>query len=170
MTRTLPDIHPFGCAAHPPPLLLYPLRALKKSERGNPEQSRGNQESLFATICSRASLKVCEPGKAGLIAGAAQTLSRSMAIRESSSERSNEAEFRAVVVEHYARIAGILARCSAIAPLRKNHEPLNRDHDQAFRSGSGVEISPLLGSGWPFLRRHRPQRACLWKGGSCYHI
>jgi RNA polymerase sigma-70 factor (ECF subfamily) len=33
-----------------------------------------------------------------------------MAIRESSSERWNEAEFRAVFLEHYARIVGILAR------------------------------------------------------------
>src|ERR1700680_3021169 len=48
--------------------------------------------------------------RAGHIVGTAQTLSRWMTASESSSERWNEAEFRAVFLQHYARIVGILMR------------------------------------------------------------
>jgi RNA polymerase sigma-70 factor (ECF subfamily) len=42
--------------------------------------------------------------------GTAQILSRSMTVRESSSEHWDEAEFRAVFLQHYARIVAILVR------------------------------------------------------------
>jgi RNA polymerase sigma-70 factor (ECF subfamily) len=42
--------------------------------------------------------------------GAAQTLNRSMTLRESSSEHWDEADFRVVFLQHYARTVGILVR------------------------------------------------------------
>ncbi len=42
--------------------------------------------------------------------GTAQALGRSMTVRESSSEHWDEAEFRAVFLQHYARIVAILVR------------------------------------------------------------
>ncbi len=42
--------------------------------------------------------------------GIAQVLSRSMTVRESSSEHWDETEFRAVFLQHYARIVAILMR------------------------------------------------------------
>jgi RNA polymerase sigma factor (sigma-70 family) len=42
--------------------------------------------------------------------GTAQILSRSMTVRETSSEHWEEADFRAVFVQHYARISAILVR------------------------------------------------------------
>ena len=42
--------------------------------------------------------------------GTAQTLSRGMTLRESSSESWDEADFRVVFFQHYARIVGILVR------------------------------------------------------------
>jgi RNA polymerase sigma-70 factor (ECF subfamily) len=42
--------------------------------------------------------------------GTAQTLSRSMSLGESSSERWGEGDFRAVFLQHYARIVAILVR------------------------------------------------------------
>ena len=42
--------------------------------------------------------------------GTAQILSRSMTVRESSSEHWDEAEFRAVFLQHYTRIVAILVR------------------------------------------------------------
>ena len=53
---------------------------------------------------------MCEPGGLGIIVGNAQTLSRFMSVRESSSEHWDEAEFRAVFLQHYARIVAILVR------------------------------------------------------------
>jgi RNA polymerase sigma factor (sigma-70 family) len=49
-------------------------------------------------------------GKAGGIVGTAQILSRSMAVRQSSSGHWDEADFRAAFLEHYARIVAILVR------------------------------------------------------------
>ena len=46
----------------------------------------------------------------GIIVGIAQVLSRSMAVRESSSEHWDETDFRAVFLQHYARIVAILMR------------------------------------------------------------
>jgi RNA polymerase sigma-70 factor, ECF subfamily len=48
--------------------------------------------------------------KAGTIVGTTQVLSRSMTGRERSSEHWDEAEFRAVFLQHYARIVAILMR------------------------------------------------------------
>lgn len=42
--------------------------------------------------------------------GAAQILSRSMTIRDGSSEHWKEAEFRAVFFQHYARMVAVLLR------------------------------------------------------------
>jgi RNA polymerase sigma factor (sigma-70 family) len=42
--------------------------------------------------------------------GAAQTLNRSMTLRESSSKHWHEADFRVVFLQHYARIVAILVR------------------------------------------------------------
>ena len=42
--------------------------------------------------------------------GTAQTLNRSMTLRESSSKHWDEADFRVVFLQHYARIVGILLR------------------------------------------------------------
>ena len=53
---------------------------------------------------------VCEQGRAGIIVGTAQVLNRSMTVQESSSEHWDEAEFRAVFLQHYARIVAILVR------------------------------------------------------------
>src|ERR1700694_5686683 len=49
-------------------------------------------------------------GKSGIIVGTAQILSRSMTVRENSSEHWDEAEFRAVFLQHYTRIVAILVR------------------------------------------------------------
>jgi RNA polymerase sigma-70 factor (ECF subfamily) len=46
----------------------------------------------------------------GIIVGITQVLSRSMAVRNSSSEHWEEAKFRPVFIEHYARILAILIR------------------------------------------------------------
>ena len=48
--------------------------------------------------------------KAGIIVGTTQVLSRSMTGRKSSFEHWEEAEFRAVFLEHYSRILAILIR------------------------------------------------------------
>ena len=48
--------------------------------------------------------------KAGAMVGTAQTLSRSMALRKSSAEHWDEADFRAIFQQHYARIVDILVR------------------------------------------------------------
>ena len=42
--------------------------------------------------------------------GTAQTLNRSMTLRESSSKHWDEADFRVVFLQHYARIVDILMR------------------------------------------------------------
>ena len=46
----------------------------------------------------------------GAIVGTAQTLSRSMVLRESSPEHWDEADFRGIFQQHYARIVDILVR------------------------------------------------------------
>jgi RNA polymerase sigma factor (sigma-70 family) len=47
-------------------------------------------------------------GKVGIIVGTAQTLNRSMTLRESSSKHWDEADFRVVFLQHSARIVAIL--------------------------------------------------------------
>jgi len=76
--------------------------------------------------------------------GSAQTLNRSMSLRESSSKHWDEADFRVVFLQHYTRIVGILVRL--LGDLSPAEEVANDAFWRLYRQPS-LQIDGNVG-GW----------------------
>jgi RNA polymerase sigma-70 factor (ECF subfamily) len=76
--------------------------------------------------------------------GTAQVLGRSMTVRESSSEHWDEAEFRAVFLQHYARIVAILVRL--LGDLSHSEEVANDAFWRLYRNPA-LQVDGNVG-GW----------------------
>jgi RNA polymerase sigma factor (sigma-70 family) len=76
--------------------------------------------------------------------GSAQTLNRSMTLRESSSKHWDEADFRVVFLQHYTRIVGILVRL--LGDLSPAEEVANDAFWRLYRQPS-LQIDGNVG-GW----------------------
>jgi RNA polymerase sigma-70 factor, ECF subfamily len=76
--------------------------------------------------------------------GSAQTLNRSMTLRESSSKHWDEADFRVVFLQHYTRIVGILVRL--LGDLSPAEEVANDAFLRLYRQPS-LQIDGNVG-GW----------------------
>ena len=76
--------------------------------------------------------------------GTAQVLGRSMTVRESSSEHWDEAEFRAVFLQHYARIVAILVRL--LGDLSHSEEVANDAFWRLYRQPA-LQVDGNVG-GW----------------------
>jgi len=76
--------------------------------------------------------------------GTAQVLGRSMTVRENSSEHWNEVEFRAVFLQHYARIVAILVRL--LGDLSQSEEVANDAFWRLYRQPA-LQVDGNVG-GW----------------------
>jgi RNA polymerase sigma-70 factor, ECF subfamily len=76
--------------------------------------------------------------------GTAQVLGRSMTVRESSSEHWDEAEFRVIFVQHYARIVAILVRL--LGDLSHSEEVANDAFWRLYRQPA-LQVDGNVG-GW----------------------